>query len=194
MCVFSFVVHYVCVAESVRATFYQQVYRDRLVKMNLSEVVIPKFFWHKSYKDGDIICLAFDPSNYAKYMNVDSVIQEKEINFDYSALIIGSHSDAFSKDGEKISVYAKRHRWFNKSTLIIGINDSEKLTFTDYNSLILADKDGNTNAYYVDNRNFYHDKNIAKMYIGTTKFFSKQCITNVILNNTRFILTNEVCL
>lgn len=42
--IYWFTMHYVAIAVSVKSTYYQQYYRDKLVSQNLDNVIIPNYY------------------------------------------------------------------------------------------------------------------------------------------------------
>lgn len=187
-----FIQHYISLATSVKSTYYQQQFRDKLVKMNLKDVEIPNYYWLKEFKSGDHIDYFFSPGSYAKFLDVNSKIKQKNINFDYGVLIKGRRTIANNKTGDQISIYSKRQRLVNLSSLVIELNDSVLLN--DFSSLILIDDTGLAISYYLTENNYYHDVSMKKLYIGLTSSLPRTCFVRVMINDELYTLKQKVCL
>lgn len=186
-----FLVHYVSIATSVKATYYQQSYREKLIKdnLNLPLVEIPNFYWIDEYKFGDQIDY-FYPGSMGIYFGSKSKIEEKNISFDYSALIRGDNSHAESTDRVNADIYTKRYKVINKSTFIIEL-DTSKYSKT-LNKLVLIDEIGNSETLYLTNENLYEDNLNNKIYYGITKKFLIKNVKIVIFNDREFLLSNQL--
>lgn len=187
-----FLVHYVSIATSVKATYYQQSYREKLIKDNLNQplVEIPNFYWIDEYKFGDQIDYYFNPVSMGIYFGSKSKIEEKNISFDYSALISGDKSHAESTDSVNADIYTKRYKVINKSTFVIELDTSNYSKAL--NKLVLIDEIGNSETLYLTNENSYENNLNNKIYYGITKKFLIKNVKIVIFNDREFVLSNQL--
>lgn len=186
----SFLIHYACVATSVKSTYYQQSYREKLIKDNLNQplVYIPNFYWIDEYKFGDQIDYYFNPGSMGQYLGTRSKIEEKNISFDYSAIIRGDNSHAESTDNVSADIYTRRYKVINRSTFVIEFDNS--CCSRSLNKLVLIDEIGNSETLYLSNTNIYVDTLNNKVYYGITKKFLIKNVKIVIFNDREFVLSN----
>lgn len=191
-CFYWFTMHYVAVATSVKSTYYQQKYRDKLVSLNLDKVVIPNYYWINEYKRGDYIDYSFDYESYAKYFHSNSKISQKDVNFDYSAIVNGKIVNAISKDGERVTVFSKRYRALDQSTLIIELSDL--LKNNELNTIVFIGDNGLGYTFYSSERNLFIDEAQKRIFMGATSKLPRACFINVVVNGKLYNLSQKVCL
>lgn len=191
-CFYWFTMHYVAIAVSVKSTYYQQYYRDKLVSLNLDNVIIPNYYWVNEYKAGDHIDYWFDDESYAKYFNSNSKISQIDVNFDYSAIVNGKKVNAISKDGESVTVYSKRYRSLDQSTLIIEL--SNLLKKNELNTIVFIGDNGLGYTFYTSERNLFVDEAQKRIFMGATSKLPRACFINVVINGKLYNLSQKVCL
>ena len=187
-----FTMHYVAIAVSVKSTYYQQHYRDKLVSLNLDNVIIPNYYWINEYKGGDYIDFWFDDESYAKYFHSNSKISQMDVNFDYSAIVNGKKVNAISKNGESVTVYSKRYRALDQSTLIIEL--SNLLKKNELNTIVFIGDNGLGYTFYTSERNLFIDEAQKKNFYGATSKLPRACFINVVVNGKLYNLSQKVCL
>lgn len=191
-CFYWFTMHYVAIAVSVKSTYYQQYYRDKLVSLNLDNVIIPNYYWVNEYKAGDHIDYWFDDESYAKYFNSNSKISQIDVNFDYSAIVNGKKVNAIPKDGECVTVYSKRYRALDQSTLIIEL--SNLLKKNELNTIVYIGDNGLGYTFYSSERNLFIDEAQKRIFMGATSKLPRACFINVVVNGKLYNLSQKVCL
>lgn len=187
-----FSVHYSYIATSVKSTYYQQSYRDKLIKENLDQptVEIPNYYWIGEYKSGDHIDYYFNPHCLGLYFGSKAKIEQKNITFDYSALIRGDKSHTVSLGNVNADIYTKRYKVLNKSTFVIEFNNYRGSR--GLNKLVLIDENGSAETLYLTSENSYEEKLTNNIYYGITKKFLLKNVKRVLFNDMEFELINTI--
>lgn len=123
-----------------------------------------------------------------QYLGTRSKIEEKNISFDYSAIIRGDNSHAESTDNVSADIYTRRYKVINRSTFVIEFDNS--CCSRSLNKLVLIDEIGNSETLYLSNTNLYVDTLNNKVYYGITKKFLIKNVKIVIFNDREFVLSN----
>ena len=115
-----------------------------------------------------------------------------DVNFDYSAIVNGKKVNAISKNGESVTVYSKRYRALDQSTLIIEL--SNLLKKNELNTIVFIGDNGLGYTFYTSERNLFIDEAQKKNFYGATSKLPRACFINVVVNGKLYNLSQKVCL